>query len=92
MQTHFRVAKRDGLAIAGSLRRSGKILAVAQPHEVERLLRRQHRAVAGTRVVGMAVGDHGLVHRTGRIDKKTAAFAAHAGRCRHQNVFGAHGR
>ena len=37
--------------------RAGEILAVAQPHQVERLLRRQHRAVAGARVVGMAMGD-----------------------------------
>ena len=48
----------DGLAVADRLRRAGEVLAVAQPHQVERLLRGQHRAVAGAGMVGMAVGDH----------------------------------
>ena len=46
MEGHARAAERDGLAIADGLRRAGEILAVAQPHDVERLLRGQHRAVA----------------------------------------------
>ena len=61
------------LAVADRLRGAGEIVAVAQPHQVERLLRRQHRAVAGARVVGVAVRDHGLVHRPGRIDVEPAA-------------------
>ena len=80
----------DGLAVADRLRRAGEILAVAQPHDVERLLRRQHRAVAGARMVGMAVGDQRLVDRPRRVDVEAAALAAHAGRRRHQDVFGTH--
>ncbi len=66
MEGHARAAERDGLAVADRLRRAGEILAVAQPHQVERLLRRQHRAVAGARVVGMAVRDQRLVDRPRR--------------------------
>ena len=68
-----------------------KFVAVAQPHQVERLLRRQHRAVARPRMVGMAVGDHGLVDRPRRVDMEAAGLAAQAGRRRRQQVFGTHG-
>ena len=47
----------DALAIGDGLGRAGEILAVTQPHEIERLLRRQHRAMAGARMVGMGVRD-----------------------------------
>ena len=70
---------------------AGEILAVAQPHDVERFLRRQHRAMAGARMVGMAMRDQRLLDRPGRIDMEAAALAAHAGRGRQQDVFGAHG-
>ena len=82
--------ERQRLAVADRLRAAGEILAVAQPHDVERLLRRQHGAVAGARVVGMAMGDQRLLHRPGRVDVEAAGLAAHAGRRRHENVFGAH--
>jgi hypothetical protein len=41
-------------------------------------------------MIGMTVGDHGLVHRTGGVDMKPAVLAAHAGRRREKDVFGAH--
>ena len=84
MDVDLCAAERNALAIAHRLRRAGEIDAIAKPHDVERFLRRQHRAVPGARVVGMAVGDDGLVHRLGRVDMKAAALAAHAGRRRQQ--------
>ena len=66
MERDAHAAERHAFAIADRLRRAGEILAVAQPHQVERLLRRQHRAVAGARMVGMAVRDQRLA-RTGRV-------------------------
>ena len=82
--------ERDALAIGDGLRRAGEVLAVAQPHQIERLLRRQHGAVAGAGVVGMRVRDQRPLDRTRRVDVEAAALAAHAGRRRHQDVFGAH--
>ena len=91
MERHRDAADVQGLAVADRLRAAGEIVAVAQPHQVERLLRGQHAAVAGAGMVGMPMGDHGLVDRPGRIDMKAAGLAAEAGRGRQQNVFGAHG-
>ena len=84
------VAELQFLAIGDGLRAAGKIVAVAQPHHVERFLRRQHRAVAGSGVVGMAVGDHGALHRAHRIDVEAAGLAAQAGGDGHQDVLRAH--
>lgn len=50
------------------LGRSGKIVAIAYPHDVECLLRRHDMLVAGSGVVGMAMGDQGALHRTDGID------------------------
>src|SRR5438309_2007724 len=60
MKRHLGASEVEALAVADRLNRAGKILAVTQPHEVERLLRRQHRAVAGPRMIGMSVTDEGL--------------------------------
>ncbi len=46
MEFYPDVAELQFLAIGDRLRRAGKILAIAQPHDVERFLRRQHRAMA----------------------------------------------
>ena len=83
-------AEVERFAVADRLRRAGEILAVAQAHDVERLLRRQHGAMAGAGVVGMAVRDQRLLDRPGRIDVKAAGLAADAGRGRNQDVFGTH--
>ena len=84
------VAELDLLAIGDRLRAAGEIVAIAQPHHVERLLRRQHRAMAGPGVVGMAVGDHGALDRAHRIDMEAAGLAAQAGGDGHQDVLRAH--
>jgi hypothetical protein len=80
----YRFAIGDGLGAAG------KMVAVAQPHHVERFLRGQHRAMAGPGVVGMAVGDHGALDRPHRIDMKAAGLAAQTGGDGHQDVLRAH--
>jgi len=64
------VAEPQFLAIRNRLRTAGEVVAIAQPHHVERLLGGEHRAMAGTGVVGMAMGDHGaLTGRTGSMWK-----------------------
>src|ERR1041385_3976634 len=72
-------AEPDLLAITNRLRAACKVLAIAQPHDVERPLRRQHRAMTGAGVVGMAMGDHGTLYGAHRIDVEVARFAAEAG-------------
>ena len=92
MERHFGAAEFDALAIGRRLRRAGEILAVAQPHQVERLLRRQHRAMAGAGMVGMGVRDQRPLDRPRRVDMEGAKLAADAGRRRHQYVFRSHRR
>ncbi len=46
MKAHLRLAEADLLAVADRLHAAGEIRPVAQPHQVERLGRRQHGAVA----------------------------------------------
>ena len=85
-----RAAEIDAFAVADRLRRAGEILAIAQPHQVERLRRRQHRAMAGARMVGMGMRDQRALDRPRRVDMKAAGLAAHAGRRRREDVFGTH--
>src|SRR5262249_14868412 len=87
VQRNLRAGKVDAFAVSQGLHRAGEILAITQPHQVERLLRCQHRAVAGAGVVGMGMGDDGALDRAGRIDMESAAFAANAGRGGDENVF-----
>ena len=84
------VAELYRFAIGDGLGAAGKIVAVAQPHHVERLLSGQHRAMAGPGVVGMAMGDHGALDRPHRIDMKAAGLAAQSGGDRHQDVLRTH--
>ena len=84
--------RADAFAVADRLGRAGKVLAVAQPHQIERFLRRQHRAVAGAGMIGMGMRDQRPLNRPRRIDMKGAELAAHAGRRRHQDVFRSHGK
>src|SRR5262249_20538458 len=88
---HPCAAERDSLAITDCLRRGGEVFAVAQTHEIERLLGAENGAVAGARVIGMGVGDHSFVHRTWWLDMEAANLAATPGGRSHENVFGAHG-
>src|SRR5258708_31632666 len=73
------VAEPELLAIGDRLRAARKIVAIAQPHHVERFLGGQHRAMAGAGVVGMTMGDHGPLDRPHRVDMEAAGLAAKAG-------------
>ncbi len=84
------VAEPQFLAIGDGLRAAGEIVAVAQPHHVERLLGGEHRAMAGPGVIGMAMGDHGALDRPYRIDVEVARLAAQPGGNRHQDVLWTH--
>src|SRR5438046_3647648 len=84
------VAEPDFFAITHGLRGRSKIVAIAQPHHVERFLRGEHGAMAGPGVVGMAVRDHRPLDRPHRVDMEAAWLAAQAGGNGHQDVLRAH--
>ena len=91
MEAYLDAAKIDALAIADRLRGASEILAETQAHDVERFPGGQHGAVTGARVIGMAMGDHGLLDGTRRIDVEFAEPAVHAALGRRENVFRSHG-
>ena len=91
-KAHLHVPDPDRLAQPGLLPRITKRIAVADGHDAQGLGRGQHAAVAGPRMVGVAVGDQRAGHRPGRIDveapeRAVQAFAGEgeevAGACRH---------
>src|SRR5204862_4243594 len=84
------VVQRHRLAEDGRLRGPGKILAVAQSHNVERLLCGQHRAVAGAGMIGMAVRDQRPVDRPHRVDEEIAGWAIEAFWSGMEQIAGAH--
>src|SRR5262249_58146440 len=89
-EADVRAIELSGLAVAHRLRAAGKIVAVAQAHDVEGFLRRQDSAVPGTRMVRMAMRDQGLFDRAGRIDVEAAGLATHTRRRRDQDIFRTH--
>src|SRR4029450_2673057 len=91
MEGHPYAAERHGLAVTDRLGRGGEVFSVSQAHQIERLLGGKHRAVAGARVVGMAVCDERFVHRARGVDIKAADLAAEAGGGPQENIVGAHG-
>ena len=92
MKSDGDVAEFYLFAIGNGLRAAGKMVAVAQPHHVERLLGGQHRAMTRPGMVGMAVGDDGALDRPHRIDVEAAGLAGQAGSHRHQDVLRTHFR
>lgn len=86
MEGHLDASEFERFAVGNSLRAAGEIVAIAQPHHVDGLLRGQHCAVAGARVIGMAVGDQRPLDRPHRVDMKAAGLAAEAGGDEHQDV------
>src|SRR5262245_65987866 len=88
MEGHPCAPERDGLAVPDRLRGARKIFAVAQAHEVERLVSGKHGAMPRTRVIGVAVRDHSFVHRARGVDMEAANLAANAGRRSQENSFG----
>jgi len=90
MEAHLGTIKLQRLAIGYRLRALGEFIAVAQTHDVQRFLGRQHSAMASAGMVGMPMCDQRLFNRPRRIDMKAAGFAAHAGWRRNKDVFGTH--
>ena len=90
MTAHCHAIERDTLAVSDRLRAARKVFAIAERHDGERFRRRQHMAVAGAGMIGMAMRNDGLVHGPRRVDMKAGALAAHAGRCGRQEIFGPH--
>ncbi len=85
------VAERQPLAIGDRLGRSGEAFAIARRHDRQRFPGRQHAAVAGAGMVGMAVGDECALHRPGRVDVEVAGRAPETGRRGGEQLFRAHG-
>src|SRR5689334_13554509 len=90
VETHPRVVELQVLAIADNLRAAGKTFAIAQTHDVKRLLSRQHRAMTCASVVGMTVRNEGSLDGPDRIDMEGAGSAANARWSRYQDIFDAH--
>lgn len=67
------IADPQRLPIAeGLLGRAGAVLSHAPPHDRQRLRRGEHVVIAGACVVGMPVGDDGLLNREKRVDVEVA--------------------
>ncbi len=77
----------DRIAKCGSLRFAGEMRAIAQAHNVERLLRRHHLLMAGACMVRMTVSDECAIYGAHRIDIEIAGGRIEAGRCRAQKSF-----
>ena len=91
MEAHLHLADADRLAEARDLPRLGKILAIAQSHDVERFARRHHGSVAGSGMIGMAMGDQRSIHLADRVDIEIAGRAIETARRRAQEIVGLHG-
>ena len=84
MQAEPHPAPLEPVAIAERRPRLG---AIAQSHDRQRLRRRPHLAMAATRVIGMAMGDHGMLLRCGWIDPDVGRAHINALRMRFNPVF-----
>ena len=76
MQRHGHAIQSDRLAITDGLCVAGERVAIAQPHQLQGFLCRQHRAMTGAGMIGMAVADDGPGDRAHGIDMKAARWAA----------------
>jgi hypothetical protein len=90
MKAYLRPGNLDRLTVGNRLRAAGEILAIAQPHQVERFASGEHGAVAGARVIRMRVRDQRFLDRARRIDVEPARLATQAGGCGNQNIFRPH--
>ena len=92
MEAHRDAADPQLLPVADRLNRAREVRAVAQAHQIDGLLCGQHRAMAGPRVVGVAMGDERAGHRPDRVDVKATARAIKSGGRGHKQVLRAHPR
>ena len=90
MEADVRAIEFQRLAVLNRLYPACEILAIAQTHDVERFLRRQHGAVSRSSMVGVAVRDQGLLDRPGWVDMEAAGHAAHARGGGNEDIFGTH--
>src|SRR5437588_9894882 len=91
MKTDLDAADGDALAIPNGLRAPGEVVTIAQPHQIERFLRRQHGAVTRAGVIAMGMRDEGTLDRICWIDVEFAERAAHAATRSHHDVLRPHG-
>ena len=77
----------DPLAPLGHLPLGREILAIAQSHDIERAPGRKHMAVAGPRMIGVAMRDQGAVHRLHGVDEEVSRRAVEPLRDGTQQVF-----
>ena len=90
MQAYAGAADFDAFAVTHGLRRAHEIRAETQPHDIERFLRGEHGAMTRACMVAMAMGNHGLVNRTRRIDMEATERAVHPALRRQNNVLQPH--
>ncbi len=89
MKTDADTIEFDGFAEFRNLCFAGEIRAVAQAHDVERLLRRHDLAMAGSCMVRVAVGYQCPVDRAHGIDIEITGGRIEPGWCGAQESFGA---
>ena len=75
VKTHGNIADRRARAEDGLLRTGAERLAIADPHDIERLARRHYMHVPGAGVVGVAMGDQGPFDGLDGIDIEAALLA-----------------
>ena len=89
-QAHLDAVAVHPLAVVESFGAAGELDAVAHCHDVQCRGRGQHHPVARAGVVGVAVSDHGAIHRPDRVDVEIAWRAVEPFRARVQQILGAH--
>ena len=90
VKPHSHIPDPDLRAQTGGLSGAGMVSAIADRHDVEGFRRRQHVAVAGAGMVGVAVGDQRPVDIAHRINEKTAWRTVKPLAARDQQVFRFH--
>src|SRR5207248_5579296 len=92
VKAHRYAVDGEPRAVGNRLRGSGEILAVAQPHQIQRLGGREHAMMSRPGMVGMRMGDERTVDRPQRIDIKSAGTTTKPGGRAYQQLFRTHGR
>jgi hypothetical protein len=90
VEPHRHILDADLFAKTRGLGRTGMIRAIADRHDVERLGRCQHMAMAGTGMIGMAMGDQRPVDAANRIDEEIAGRAVKPFGAGNEQHFGSH--
>ncbi len=78
-QGNFHGVSRHGLAISQGAGLSGEIITVSDGHDRQGFGGRHDQAVAGARMIRVAVGDDRAIHRPDRVDVEVARRTVEAG-------------